>query len=78
MPARVYVSHLKGFLPEIQVDDDSMELSLLSDGSLTVRLMKIPTDLDHMSWEDTVHLTGADLEKIRNFINSAIEIQDNS
>lgn len=77
MPVRVYVSQLKDFLPELQVDDDSMELSLLSDGSLTVRLMKIPTDLDHMSWEDTVHLTSADLEKIRDFINSAIEVEDN-
>lgn len=73
MPVKTYISKLANFLPELQIDDESMELSLLSNGSLTLRLLKIPTDLDSMSWESTAHLSSADLEVVRDFINSIIE-----
>lgn len=72
MPVNVYISKLANFLPELQIDDEAMELSLLSDGSLTVRLLRIPTDLDSMSWESTLQLSRAQLEQLRDFINESL------
>ncbi len=72
MPVNVYISKLANFLPELQIDDEAMEFSLLSDGSLTVRLLRIPTDLDSMSWESTLQLSRAQLEQLRDFINESL------
>ena len=73
MPVKTYVAQLKGWSPELCVDEDSMELSLVSDGSLTLRLLKILIDLDSMSRESTVQLSSVDLEVIRDFITNIIE-----
>lgn len=72
MAVKTCISKLANFLPELQIDDESMELSLLSDGTLSVRLLKVPTDLGYMSWEDTVHLSRAQMEQVRDFINESL------